>query len=164
VGGFISGGLEAGVFNINQTEIKMQKVLLPFDGSESARRALQYLVTAARSYPGLEVHVLNVQPTIILHGDYLSLDMLKKLDDGALQHAAEINAEAIKLLTAANIRCFGHETIGEVIGAVGKAVQDLGCDTVVMGTRGMSNLSNLMLGSVATRVVHEVTVPVLLVK
>jgi nucleotide-binding universal stress UspA family protein len=33
-----------------------------------------------------------------------------------------------------------------------------------MGTRGMSNFSNLVMGSVATRVVHEVTVPVLLVK
>jgi nucleotide-binding universal stress UspA family protein len=33
-----------------------------------------------------------------------------------------------------------------------------------MGTRGMSRLGNLVMGSVANRVVHEVPVPVLLVK
>ena len=37
-------------------------------------------------------------------------------------------------------------------------------DTVVMGTRGLGNFSGLLMGSVATRVVHEVPVPVLLVK
>lgn len=142
----------------------MQKVLLPFDGSEAAMRAAQYLVSASRSFTALEVHVLNVQPTLILHGDYLSMDLLQKLEDAALKHGAEINAQALKLLADANICCAGHEVIGDVIGEVGKAVSALGCDTVVMGTRGMSNLSNLMLGSVASRVVHEVTVPVLLVK
>jgi nucleotide-binding universal stress UspA family protein len=33
-----------------------------------------------------------------------------------------------------------------------------------MGTRGLGNFTGLLLGSVATRVVHEVSVPVLLVK
>ncbi|MNU09423.1 Universal stress protein G [compost metagenome] len=40
----------------------------------------------------------------------------------------------------------------------------LGCDTVVMGTRGLGSFTGMLLGSVATRVIHEVSVPVLLVK
>jgi nucleotide-binding universal stress UspA family protein len=40
----------------------------------------------------------------------------------------------------------------------------LRCDSIVMGTRGMTALGNLVLGSLATRVVHLAGVPVTLVK
>jgi nucleotide-binding universal stress UspA family protein len=33
-----------------------------------------------------------------------------------------------------------------------------------MGTRGLGSFAGMLLGSVATRVIHEVSVPVLLVK
>ena len=39
-----------------------------------------------------------------------------------------------------------------------------GCDAIVMGTRGMGSIGSLMLGSVATKVVHLTKLPVTLVK
>ena len=39
-----------------------------------------------------------------------------------------------------------------------------GVDCIVMGTRGMNALGGLLLGSVAQRVVHLASVPVMLVK
>jgi nucleotide-binding universal stress UspA family protein len=41
---------------------------------------------------------------------------------------------------------------------------ELGCTHIVMGTRGMSLLGNLVLGSVATKVIHAARCPVTLVK
>ncbi|MNP52130.1 Universal stress protein family protein [compost metagenome] len=108
--------------------------------------------------------MLNVQSAPRLYGDYVSCEMLEQMNASALQHAADINAEAADILRDANIRHQIHQSMGEVVNEVARAVNALGCDTVVMGTRGMSNLSNLLLGSVASRVVHEVSVPVLLVK
>ena len=142
----------------------MQKVLVPFDGSENVKRALQYLVEFSRVYPDLEVHVLNVQSAPVLYGDYITREMVEQMNTSALQHSADVNNEAAEILQAANVRHQIHESTGEVVKEVAKAVKALGCDTVVMGTRGMSNLSNLLMGSVASRVVHEVSVPVLLVK
>jgi len=142
----------------------MQKVLVPFDGSENVKRALQYLVEFSRVYPDLEVHVLNVQSAPVLYGDYITREMVEQMNTSALQHSADVNNEAAEILQAANVHHRIHESTGEVVKEVAKAVKALGCDTVVMGTRGMSNLSNLLLGSVASRVVHEVSVPVLLVK
>jgi len=39
-----------------------------------------------------------------------------------------------------------------------------GCDQIVMGTRGMGSLEGLLLGSITTKVLHLVRVPVTLVK
>ncbi len=55
--------------------------------------------------------------------------------------------------------------------AEGQAAQEIvrlaaerGVDCIVMGTRGMNALGGLLLGSVAQRVVHLASVPVMLVK
>ncbi|PKM04976.1 MAG: universal stress protein [Gammaproteobacteria bacterium HGW-Gammaproteobacteria-6] len=142
----------------------MQNVLVPYDGSPSAERAVDYLINFAKVFPQLKVHLINVQTEAKLYGNYVSPAMLEQLNAGALDHAAEINAKAAERLKAAGILHSCHEVMGEVVTELVKAVRQHGCNTVVMGTRGMSNLGNLVMGSVATRVVHEVPVPVLLVK
>ncbi|MNY53737.1 Universal stress protein family protein [compost metagenome] len=60
-----------------------------------------------------------------------------------------------------------HQTyplLGNVAEQVHETVKRVGCDTVVMGTRGLGSFSGLLLGSVANRVIHEVSVPIVLVK
>ena len=42
--------------------------------------------------------------------------------------------------------------------------ETLGCDGIVMGTRGMGAIGNLVAGSVATKVIHLTKLPVTLVK
>ena len=41
---------------------------------------------------------------------------------------------------------------------------DKQCEQIVMGSRGMGTVSNLVLGSVNSKVIHLANVPVLLVK
>ena len=41
--------------------------------------------------------------------------------------------------------------------------QRSGCDMIHMGTRGMTALANMGMGSIATKVLHLAQVPVLLV-
>ena len=53
---------------------------------------------------------------------------------------------------------------GGIAETIGETARRLQVDTVVMGTRGLGSLSGLLLGSVAHRVVHQVPLPVILVK
>ena len=53
---------------------------------------------------------------------------------------------------------------GEAGETLADAARRLKCGSIVMGTRGQGAVGNLVLGSVATRVVHLAKVPVTLVK
>jgi nucleotide-binding universal stress UspA family protein len=72
-------------------------------------------------------------------------------------------APARKLLDAAGIHYVPHILIGEIAQSLVGHVQKTGCKMLYMGTRGMSAMSNLMVGSVATKVLHLCPVPVVLI-
>ena len=57
-----------------------------------------------------------------------------------------------------------HLVIGDPATAIVKLARRLNCDLIVMGTRGMGKVAGLVLGSVATKVVHLADAPVTLVK
>lgn len=140
----------------------MRKVLVPFDGSENSKRALQYVIDLD-TRPA-EVHVLNVQHEPVIYGEYVTANMLEELSNSLLTKSRHVLTEAAEALQAAGVQHQTHAALGNVAEQVNEAVKRLGCDTVVMGTRGLGSFSGLVMGSVATRVIHEVAVPVLLVK
>lgn len=143
----------------------MKVVLFPYDDSAPAQRALQYLINFAKTHQALEVHVLNVQAEPRLYGrNPLVAEVQQQIVDNARAHAAEITDKAIKALSDAGITCSKHAVVGDVLEEVNRAIKQSSCDTVIMGTRGMGGLGNLLLGSMATQVIHGVDVPVLLVK
>ena len=55
-------------------------------------------------------------------------------------------------------------TIGHVADAIAERAADGKFDLVVMGSRGHGEIANLVLGSVATKVLAKTTVPVLLIR
>lgn len=143
----------------------MRKVLVAFDGSDSSKRALQYVIGFAHDHvKTLQVHLLNVQFEPTMYGEYVTSEMIDQMQQSLLEAAARTLEWAVDKLRAAGIECQAHTALGNVSEQVALYVEQHHCDTVVMGTRGLGNFTGLLLGSVATRVVHEVSVPVLLVK
>ncbi|MEE4663662.1 universal stress protein [Pseudomonas alliivorans] len=143
----------------------MHKVLVPFDGSEHATRALGYVIElSADLKKSLEVHLLNVQASPIDYSLYLAPDMIEGVKAGLNNEGKRVLDDAIELLTAAGTHFQAHVDLGNVAEQVEAQVQKLGCDAIVMGTRGLSSVTGLLLGSVATRVIHEASVPVTLIK
>lgn len=53
---------------------------------------------------------------------------------------------------------------GSVAPAIVEVAESLGSDLIVMGTRGMSDASSLLLGSIAHKVIHHAPCPVLVVR
>lgn len=139
------------------------KLLLSVDGSKCSSRAAEYCVAQAQRARELEVHVVNVQP----RGDDWMVRRLIKPEElarmerdwaeGALSPAREI-------LTKGKVKFTEHFEQGEVAKTVVELCERLQCDGIVMGTRGMSAIGDLLLGSVANKVLHLAKVPVTFVK
>ncbi|MBA1225406.1 universal stress protein [Stutzerimonas stutzeri] len=143
----------------------MRRLLVAYDGSDNSKRALQYVVDLARDTGmALQVHVVNVQHEPIIYGEYVTSAMIDEVNNSLMAKSRSVLDEAAAMLQAGGLTCETHTQLGNVAEQINDAVKRLGCDTVVMGTRGLGSFTGLVLGSVANRVIHEVSVPVLLVK
>ncbi|HTO51246.1 MAG TPA: universal stress protein [Burkholderiales bacterium] len=143
----------------------MLKILLAVDGSENASRAAQTLIETAGWYKEpLEVELVTVHLPLPQVGGFagsvVSHDMVEKYYS---EEGGKALAPARKLLDAAGVRYVPHILVGEIAPSLVSHAQKTGCKMLYMGTRGMSAVSNLMVGSVATKVLHLCTVPVVLV-
>lgn len=140
------------------------KILLPVDGSECALRAVEHLISHSAWFRDLpEIHLLHVHAPIpigrvqahvgkeTLHAYYLEesqaslLEAQQKLDAAACAHTTHIH-------------------VGQPAEVIAKLAAEQGCDLIVMGTHGRGGIAGLVTGSVANRVLHLASCPVLLVK
>jgi nucleotide-binding universal stress UspA family protein len=139
----------------------MLKVLVPVDGSDNALRTVRFVIQKAALYKEpLELHLLNVQRPFpgTVRGVHAESEKY--------HHDEGIKALAVarKLLDDAGIKYVYHISVGEAGETIAHFVKEKKIEQVVMGTRGAGAVANMLLGSVATKVLHLVEVPVLLVK
>ncbi|WP_035694280.1 universal stress protein [Azospirillum halopraeferens] len=137
------------------------KILVPVDGSEPSLHAVDYIAkTFART--DAEVFLLNVQhPLPSAVSDFVGEaerhayheEEGRKALDGARQR-----------LSDAGIAHHDHIALGSVAETIVRHATELGCTQIVIGSRGLSPLPNLLLGSTTTRVLNLAEVPVTVVK
>lgn len=140
----------------------MSKILVPFDGSENAMRALQHVISDAKNYPGTEVLLLHVVDPYSVNPNaefWQATDKSKFLTNGEkLLKPAEqaLDQAGVTYSSAVTMGSPGHE----IASFAGKNA----CHSIVMGTRGASPVASFFIGSIAQRVTQLADVPVTLVK
>ena len=142
----------------------MLKLLVATDGSDHANRVIDHVIKqAGRCAEPVEVHLLNVQ--LPLAGVNIKL-FISREDLNAYYHDEGMAAlkSGREKLDAAGIKNEFHIGVGDPAQVIVQYAEDKQCEQIVMGTRGLGTVSNLVLGSVATKVIHLAKVPVLLVK
>ena len=143
----------------------MLKFLVPVDGSDASSRAIDQLVKIAGWYADKpEIHLLNVQPALPLGGRVGSFVGQDQIAQYKQEEGLAALASARQKLDAAGIPHHYHIGVGETAEIIARYATQTGCDQIVMGTRGMGSMSNLVLGSVANKVIHLSPVPVLLLR
>lgn len=142
----------------------MKKVLVPYDGSPPALRALHFVLAQEAEARPREIHVVNVQPIPIVPGDFAAGKGIFGLRDGSIAQARLMLAFAEAVLSESGTPFQSHIRFGDAAPEIIAQASQLDCDHIVMATHGDGALKNWVLGSVATKVVHLATIPVTLVK
>ena len=148
-------------------EVRFGKVLIPLDGSEVSRSAVEPAV-ALGSLFGARYQLLRVvsvpaeSPSPYLpYAVPMNVDLIESVRRGA--------AESLES-AASELRARGVQVDTEVVVDVQPArvilerARDLGCDLIVLATHGRGGLSRVVLGSTADKVVRGAHGPVLVVR
>jgi nucleotide-binding universal stress UspA family protein len=143
--------------------IDVQRILVPIDFSENSPAIVEWAAHLAEEHGSAMVllHAYHLPVEFQqLEGAYLPEDFWANVkaeaEQGLARHAADLRARGLKVETVA--REGYPATVIEEEAARQQA------DLIVIGTRGLSGLKHLLLGSIAERVVQRAPCPVLTVK
>jgi nucleotide-binding universal stress UspA family protein len=140
--------------------MKLDKVLVPLDGSALAEQALPLAIDLLADRPTATLLLLRAAEATTLPG----------VDPTEAQVRVVREAEAYLDSVAARLSGFGVKEVktsvwyGSPAPAIVEAAQIGKFDVIVMGTHGRSGLGRLVLGSVAESVLRGTRVPILFVR
>ena len=139
----------------------MPGILVGVDGSDHSQRALEWAAKEA-AFRRTSLTVLAVHQAV--HGWAGSLRFGD--DEAQVQKIAEAaKAETEKVLAGLGDSRPASVTVRAVHGYPAEELIQAGADAdmIVLGTRGVGGWTRQLIGSVATKVVHHATAPVLIV-
>ena len=138
----------------------MYRILVAVDGSEPSLRAAEYAARRAHD-TGCDVLLLHVEKSVMAWevGPVSSEDTVVQLRE---IEAARVLVDCAKPFDA-SVRLERHVATGEPAEVILAHADRLGADEIVVGLHGLST-AGPMLGSVATQVVSEARIPVVVVR
>ena len=139
------------------------RILLPVDGSAHSERIVRYAIRLTQDCSNLEILLLNVQapidaPEVLGHLPARKIEAMQETRGG------DALAAARALLDSAGVACVPEVAIGPVAESIVRCAADNHCDAIVMGTHGAGALTNALMGSVTTGVIHLADRPVTVIK
>ena len=139
------------------------KILLAVDGSAYTKKMLAYLATHQDLFTaGNDYTVFTVRP--VLPARAVSVAGKDLVDSYHLDEAERVLAPVSKFLLRHGIDAKTSWKAGPVGVTIAKFAQSGKFDLVMMGSHGHGSLVNMVMGSVATQVLSQCEVPVLLVR
>jgi universal stress protein A len=144
--------------------MQIRKILVPTDFSSCAEEAVQRAIAIAKT-SGAEIHLLHAYqiPIAIGLGEPIPMpqqyfDQLRAQAEERLRTLSEkVRANGVNAVTS-------YLAFDSPARAILDRARDLPADLVVIGTRGLTGMKHVLLGSVAERVVRLAHCDVLTVK
>lgn len=137
-----------------------KKILLPVDGREGAWRAIRAATQAAKICSG-EILLLHVEPPV---SQLISGKERKALNEEFEMHGKGNLQPVHEFLLSKNIP---HRLIvcnGSIADSIVKTAHDESVDLIVMFTDGVSNLSEMVFGSITQRVIKDIDIDLLSIR
>jgi nucleotide-binding universal stress UspA family protein len=141
----------------------MIRMLFAVDDSAESRQAIEVFLQRIDWYAEKpEIHLLNVQSP--LRGDITSFLKANLIEQYHLDEGLKAIAPARDRLEAVGLSPKVHVVVGNAAESIVQYAKEHGCQQILMGSRGLGSAGGWMLGSTATRVLHQSNVPVLILR
>lgn len=139
------------------------KILIPVDGSDGANRAVDHVIAGASLLKEMpQIALLNVQWNVASGNVKLFINR-QTINDYYREQGMAALAMPREKLDAAGLAYTYHISIGTPANAIVQYAQEQQVDQIVLGKSGKGSLSSLLLGSVASKVLHLAPLPVVVV-
>jgi nucleotide-binding universal stress UspA family protein len=136
----------------------MRNIVVGYDGSETAKRALERAAELASKYGA---SVTAVSAVHVLHSAGRTAGAR---DPEEVAERRQELAEAEAFLAEKGIKANLVEGHGDPAEVIVDAAKEVGADLIVIGTRGLGAAERVLLGSVSTKVLHDAPCDVLVVR
>ena len=135
------------------------RILVAVDGSDSARKAFEKSLFLAQKCNS-QLDLINVIPCELGGDSATTFELIEQAQNKAKKTLGQYSNEAIK-------NNLSIETIlkqGDPAQIIIELANTQNYDLIITGSRGMSTFKELLLGSVALKVLHHVHCPVMIVR
>jgi nucleotide-binding universal stress UspA family protein len=143
-------------------------LLVCYDGSDDAKYAIE---TASTLFPGGHALVVSVWQrlagldTIAWAGEPAGMVNFGELDRAAGEHGSRLAEEGVRIAHEAGLNA--EPLPVEALGPIWKTIVEAGAthdaSAIVIGSRGLTGLRAVLLGSVSSAVVHHAGRPTLVI-
>ena len=140
-----------------------KRLLLPTDGSDASRRAIQSGVELAKTL-GAEVVAMTATPEFhTFTADTAMLEQTREqYADASRAQGQRLLDEAVAAARQAGVPCSGvHIVSDEPYEAILSTAREQMCDLIVMASHGRKGIKGLLLGSETQKVLVHSLIPVL---
>ena len=128
----------------------LKKILIATDGSDHARKAIEYASDIAAKYKAT-VYLIHVTPPL---GSWAEGDV-EKIQDNQQKFANQIIEEAEREVKKKGVESYQSTILqGHPAGEIIEFARKNSVDMIVMGSHGAGKVEMLMLGSVSNKVCH----------
>jgi len=145
--------------------MQIKKILVPVDGSEANKKAVEIAAQMAKSFPAqvvlLHVIELNMPSALQVEYSYVQysytdedLKNLKSISQKILDNSKEL-LEGVEVATLS--------FVGYPVDEILRLSEEEDVDMIVMASRGMTGIKKYLMGSVTNNVVHHAKKPVLVI-
>lgn len=141
----------------------MSTILLPVDGSENSVRAVKRAIELAKETGDAKLLLVTAFPPIV-SGNVKRFFSAEEIQSYYQEEGQKALAPAKAALDAAGLAYEDEVLVGPVAQSIADYAKKNQVDTIIMGTRGLGTVTGMLLGSVTTKVLSLVDIPVLLVK
>jgi len=137
------------------------KLLVAYDGSEGARKALRAGIELARLI-GVDLYLISVQEDLPRYAG--TLDELESVKEQRDAYFEELSREAVAIAEAEGVTLHPNVVAGHEVGSIVEYVRIHRFDLLLIGFHGHSRIYERVFGSTAHALAFNVPCSVLIVK